>query len=91
MESLKKKALFAVKLSEMSAVQTITQPLSNLQLELLKLYARNVSEQDLVQIKLILGQYFADKASDLADKVWEEKNLTEGKILGKQNRSSSGH
>jgi len=58
----------------MSAVQTIPQPLSNLQLELLKLYARNVSEQDLVQIKLILGQYFADKASDLADKVWEKKS-----------------
>jgi hypothetical protein len=72
----------------MSAAQTIPQPLSNLQLELLKLYARNVSEQDLVQIKLILGQYFADKASDLADKVWEEKNLTEEKILGKHRRTS---
>lgn len=75
----------------MSAAQTIPQPLSNLQLELLKIYARNVSEQDLVQIKLILGQYFADKASDLADKIWVEKDLTEGKILGKHNRSTRGH
>ncbi|MBP6812446.1 MAG: hypothetical protein KA138_13045, partial [Saprospiraceae bacterium] len=78
---------FAVKLSGMSSAQTIPQPLSNLQLELLKLYARKVSEQDLVQIKLLLGQYFADKASDLADKVWEEKKLTEGKILGKHRRT----
>lgn len=71
----------------MSAAQNIPQPLSNLQLELLKLYARKVSEPDLVQIKLLLGQYFADKASDLADKVWDEKKLTEEKILGKHRRT----
>jgi len=32
-------------------------------------------------IKLLLGQYFADQASDLADKVWEKKPLSEAKIL----------
>jgi len=60
----------------MNAEYSIPQPFSNLQLELLKLYARKVSDRDLLQIKTLLGQYFADKASDLADQVWEEKKLT---------------
>lgn len=51
--------------------------LSNLQLELLKLFARNVAEQDLLEIKKLLVKYFAKKAMDLADKVWEENDWTE--------------
>lgn len=51
--------------------------LSNLQLELLKLFARNVAEQNLLEIKKLLVKYFAKKAMDLADKVWEENNWTE--------------
>lgn len=71
----------------MTTIEQIPQPFTNLQLELLKLYARKVSEQDLAEIKRILGQYFADKASSLADKVWEEKKLTEAAILGKHRRT----
>ena len=71
----------------MNAEYSIPQPFSNLQLELLKLYARKVSDRDLLQIKTLLGQYFADKASDLADQIWEEKKLTEGKILSKHRRT----
>lgn len=50
--------------------------LSNLQIELLKLYANGVSEKNLHEIKLMLAKYFADKASDAMDAVWEEKKLT---------------
>ncbi len=63
--------------------QTIPQPFTNLQLELLKLYARRVPEQDLQEIKKLLAQYFMDKASDLADEIWDEKGLTEEKLLKK--------
>ena len=52
------------------------QELSNLQIELLKIYSNNVSENNLHEIKLILAKYFADKASDAMDTVWEERNLT---------------
>ncbi|MFN8352922.1 MAG: hypothetical protein U0Y10_00625 [Spirosomataceae bacterium] len=52
------------------------QPLSNLQLELLKLFSRQLSEQELLEIKQILVGYFAEKAMDLADKVWEENGWT---------------
>jgi hypothetical protein len=51
-------------------------PLSNLQLELLKLYSSNVSEADLLHIRDYLARYFAFKAIGEADKVWDEKAYT---------------
>jgi hypothetical protein len=51
-----------------------TTRLSNMQLELLKLYHINVSDEDLKEIKLLLAKYFADKASDEMDKLWEKNN-----------------
>jgi len=36
--------------------------LSNLQKELLKLYANGISDEQLIEIKWMLVQYFADKA-----------------------------
>ncbi len=52
------------------------QELSNLQIELLKMYSNGVSEKNLHEIKLMLAKYFADNASDAMDEVWEERNLT---------------
>jgi len=50
--------------------------LSNLQLELLKLYSNGISEQQLFEIKLLLARYFAEKATDAMDKIWDEQDLT---------------
>lgn len=47
--------------------------LSNLQQELLKLYAANVSDADLLNIKRYLAKYFAEKAIANADRQWDEK------------------
>ena len=69
------------------SAQTIPQPFTNLQLELLKIYARQIPEEELMEIRRLLAQYFMDKASDLADEIWEEKNLTEEDILGKHQRT----
>jgi hypothetical protein len=55
-------------------MQAAKQPMTNLQLELLKLYTRKVSEQDLQSIKQMLAQYFSNKTMDLADKIWEQNN-----------------
>ena len=65
----------------------IQQPFSNLQLELLRLYSKNVSERDLEQIKLVLAQYFASKAMDEADRIWTEKNYTAEQILNTHRRT----
>lgn len=58
--------------------KTIKMPsiLSNLQLELLKLYAHNISDKQLFEIKLLLANYFVQQASDAMDKVWELQDLT---------------
>jgi hypothetical protein len=50
----------------------VKQPLTKLQLELLKLFARDIEENDLLEIKKFLIQFFSNKAMDLADKVWEQ-------------------
>ncbi len=55
---------------------TLKQPLSNLQLELLELFARQVPDSDLFEIKKMLANYFAQKAMDEADKIWEERGYT---------------
>lgn len=53
-----------------------SQSLSNLQQELLKLYASNIEDADLLHIKRYLAKYFADKAIQEADKIWDEKKYT---------------
>ena len=53
-----------------------TQPFSNLQLELLKLYATNVPDADLLEIKRYLARFFMKKAISEADKIWEERGYT---------------
>ena len=51
-------------------------PLSNLQHELLKLYSSDIGEGDLLHIKRYLAGYFADKAIQEADKVWDAKSYS---------------
>jgi hypothetical protein len=55
---------------------TRIEPLSNLQLELLKLYATNLPEEDLVNIKRLLARYFMKKAIQSADAIWDERGYT---------------
>ncbi len=55
--------------------------LSNLQIELLKLYSNNLPEKQLLEIKLLLANYFAEQATEAMDKVWAEKNLTEQDMI----------
>lgn len=50
--------------------------LSNLQLELLKLYAHNVSEADLKAIRYLIGLYFAEKTTAAMDQFVEENKVT---------------
>ena len=54
--------------------------MSNLQLEILKLYARDVAEQDLLAIRYMIGLYFAEKATAEMDNFISEKGLTPQQI-----------
>jgi hypothetical protein len=51
-------------------------PLSNAQMELMKLFGTNLSNNDLKDLKNLLSRFFADKATKAADDIWDEKGLT---------------
>jgi hypothetical protein len=54
-------------------VQEPSNKLSNLQLELLKLFSRDIPEEQLHDIKNMLARYFAEKASDQFEQIALEK------------------
>ncbi|MCA0236977.1 MAG: hypothetical protein LCH81_11395 [Bacteroidetes bacterium] len=58
----------------------VKQPLTNLQLELLKLYANQLPDDQLLEIKLLLGKYFAQKATEAMQKTWAEQQLSAEKM-----------
>lgn len=51
-------------------------PLTNLQRELVDLFALQVPEDDLREIKRMLARYFATKATDEMDRFCGEQGLT---------------
>jgi transcriptional regulator NrdR family protein len=51
--------------------------LSELQLELLKIYSFNPSNEDLIKIRKILAVFFADKLTNHVQKAIEKKNITD--------------
>ena len=57
--------------------QPASPQLSNLQLELLELYAHHTSEDELMEIKQLLGEYYARKAFALADEIWDKNNWSQ--------------
>lgn len=50
--------------------------LTNLQLEILELYNTNLNQQDLNELKLLLAHFYANKAIQQADKIWDEKQFS---------------
>mgnify|MGYP003964847005 FL=1 len=55
----------------------LTTPLSNMQVELLNLFTRDLEKEDLIALKRLIVKYLAQKATRLADEVWNEKNWQE--------------
>ena len=61
---------------------------TNLQQELLQLYARQVSEEDLRNIKELIGAYFAGRLNSLADVAWDKNGWTQQDMEDILNESS---
>ena len=55
----------------------LKQPLSNVQIELLKLYTGNVSDDTLIEMKKTLAKFFLNKTRQEADMVWEQKQYSD--------------
>ena len=57
-------------------------PLSNLQAELLRLYANNVSEEDLLAIRQLINDFFADRTVQAANRAWNERGYSDETMDG---------
>ena len=55
---------------------TIQPPLTNLQMELLKLFARQLPEKDLIAIKDLIAQYLLERTFELTDEEWEKREYS---------------
>lgn len=59
----------------MSSVSKI-ENLNSQQLEILKLFSRELDDTDLIEIKRLIVKYLSEKITNLADDVWEKENWT---------------
>ena len=62
---------------QQSSSQQQQSPLTNLQLELLKLYSFGVSADEILEVKRLLGQHFADRLSAQASAAYQANKWTE--------------
>jgi len=56
---------------------SLNTPLTNLQLELLRIYSFNPSTEELQDVKTLLGKYFAQKFTDTVNKAVTKKMITD--------------
>ena len=56
---------------------TTGQPLSNLQLELLKVFSHQLNDEEIGDLKKILVNFFAQRAVFQANKTWDEEGWTD--------------
>ncbi|SFT56548.1 hypothetical protein SAMN04489724_1363 [Algoriphagus locisalis] len=54
--------------------------LSNLQLELLKVFSQNLDDTQLLEIRELLANYFSERTTNEMDKLFSEKNWGAEKI-----------
>jgi len=54
----------------------LSNPLTNLQMEILELYSTELPVEELNELKFIIANFFAEKAIFEADRIWDEKKLS---------------
>ena len=63
-------------------------PLTNVQLELMKLYSTNLSDSELDELRNVLSKFYAEKAITMADRIWDECKLTDEDMDNSLNQTS---
>ncbi len=58
----------------------LKQPLTNVQLELLKTFSYQLSSEDIIEFKKNIATFFSKKLIKEADKVWDEKKFDDSKV-----------
>jgi hypothetical protein len=57
-----------------------TKKMSNLQLELLKVFSFDLEDHQIIEIRNLLANYLAEKATAEMDRLWEENQWNEKTI-----------
>ncbi|GAK56930.1 hypothetical protein U27_03894 [Candidatus Vecturithrix granuli] len=57
-------------------MQTQQTPLTNLQLEILKVFSLQLTQAELMDIRTVLARHFADRLTQRVDRIWQAKGLT---------------
>ncbi len=52
-------------------------PLSNIQVELLKLFPADIPEKHLAELRGVIARFLLEKARDKADIAWEERGYSD--------------
>ena len=60
--------------------QVINYPFTNAQVELLRLFSKDLSDEDLLELRQYLSRFFSEKAKQSAAKVWLEKGWTDADV-----------
>ena len=58
-------------------MSTLKYPLNNAQVELMKLFGTNLSDNDLNDLKNLLARFFAERAIEGADEIWDKNGLSD--------------
>lgn len=58
-------------------MSVLNYPLSNVQVELMKLFSTNLSDSELIELKDLLAVFYAKKAIAQADTIWDKKKITD--------------
>ncbi len=61
-------------------MRIVQDKLTNLQLELLKIYSFDIDEKDLLQVKFLLGKHFSQRLTRLVDESVKQKGLKQKDI-----------
>lgn len=55
-------------------------PLTNVQVELLKLFSAEIPENRLLELKKVIAKFLLDTARDNADAIWDAKGYSDEKL-----------
>ncbi|MBX2901037.1 MAG: hypothetical protein KF775_15395 [Cyclobacteriaceae bacterium] len=59
---------------------SVNPPLSNVQAELLTLFAVDLPEEQLKELKKVIAKFLLERAQDKADEIWDKKGYTDEKL-----------
>ena len=57
-------------------MSVLNYPLTNVQMELLKLFSTNMSDEEVIELKDVIAKFYAEKSIALANDIWDKRGLT---------------